>query len=98
MKELLQRYTSRKLLITVGGAVALFSVGAYDQVVILLLGYVGIEGGADIVSKYKGGTLKASDIQALSDNADDYEVDTSKVETGKPAPMPLVEHTEDKKE
>ena len=38
MKEFINRYTSRKLILTLAGAVALYSAGAYDQVVILLFG------------------------------------------------------------
>jgi hypothetical protein len=91
MKEFINRYTSRKLILTVAGAVALYSAGAYDQVVILLIGYIGVQGGSEIVSKYKTKTLMASDIEAVTDN---YEVDTSKIVSGKPKPTPLFNEEE----
>jgi hypothetical protein len=91
MKEFINRYTSRKLILTVAGAVALYSAGAYDQVVILLIGYIGVQGGSEIVSKYKSKTLTASDIEAVTDN---YEVDTSKIVSGKPKPTPLFNEEE----
>ncbi len=82
MSKFLCRYTSRKFLFTLIGAVALYSAGAYAEMVILLIGYIGVQGGADIVSKYQGGTLTASDIEtAVSHNTDDTP-DTSKIVTG----------------
>lgn len=91
MNEFIKRYTSRKLILTVAGALALYSAGAYSEVVILLLGYIGIQGGSDIVSKYNSKTLTASDIQAVTD---DYDVDTSKIVSGKPQPTPLFNEEE----
>lgn len=85
MQEFLQSLLSRKFLLTVSGAVALWSMKQYDQVVVLLLGYVGVEGGADLVSRYKGGTLTASDIENVTSQND--EVDVSSVTTGKPTPL-----------
>ncbi len=88
------RYTGRKFLLTAVGAFALYSAGQYGEMVVLVLGFVGVEGGADLVKKYQTRTLTASDIgTAVSQNAE-YEVDTSKVVTGKPKPTPLFNETE----
>ena len=73
---------SRKFLLTAIGAGALYSIHQYSEMVMLLLGYLGVEGGADLVTRYKGRTLTASDVQnAVSQNVDDAP-DTSKVVTG----------------
>lgn len=88
MKELVLRYTSRKFVLTALGALALYSVGQYGEMVVLILGFVGVEGGADLVSKYKSRTLTAVDIEkAVSQNDDSP--DTSRVVTGKPTPTPM---------
>ena len=80
---------SRKFLLTVIGASALWSIHQYGEMVVLLLGYLGVEGGADLVTRYKGRTLTASDVQnAMSQNIDDAP-DTSRVVTGKPESAPL---------
>lgn len=94
MKDFLNSLLSRKFLLTVSGAVALWSIQQYGEMVVLILGYLGVEGGADLVDRYKGRTLTASDIEKVTSQNNEYEVDTSKVVTGKPKPTPLFNEEE----
>lgn len=94
MTRFLQSLLSRKLLLTLAGALALWSAGQYDQVVILILGYVGVEGGADLVSRYKERSLTATDVQNAVSQNNVYEVDTSKVVTGNAKDAPLFNEQE----
>lgn len=92
IEELLVRFTSRKFLLTAIGAFALYSQRQYGEMVVLLLGFVGVEGGADLVAKYKGRTLTARDIEnTVSQNIVniDDDPDTSRIVSGKPSPTPL---------
>jgi len=85
----LESLLSRKFLIAVVGVAMFISMDEYDQALIILLAYLGVEGGADVVSRYKGGTLNTSVIEnAMSQNIDS-EVDTSTVVTGKASGVPL---------
>lgn len=89
IKLFLKSCLSRKFVITFAGVIALWSIHQYSEMVVLILGYVGVEGGADIVSRYKNRTLTASDVQnVVSQNIDDAP-DTSKVVTGKDVGTPL---------
>lgn len=94
MKEFQRSLLSRKFLLTVSGAIALWSIGQYGEMVVLLLGYLGVEGGADIVNRYKGRVLTASDIEKVTSQNVDYEVDTSKVVAGNAKPTPLFNEEE----
>ena len=83
---------SRKFILTLCGAIALFANKQYDQFVMLVLGYVGVEGAADVISRYKSGTLTALDIEnAVSQNDD--EPDRNVVITGN---TPLFDEEEKK--
>lgn len=94
----LESLLSRKFLLTLAGAGALWSIQQYSEMVLLILGYLGVEGGADIVNRYKERSLTASDIEKVMSQNNDYEVDTSKVVTGNAKSTPLFneEEKEDK--
>lgn len=78
---------SRKFILTVVGAFALYTSKQYTELVVLILGYLGVEGGADLVSRYKTRNLTARDIEnAVSQNIDEG-VDTSKIVSGKDTPL-----------
>jgi hypothetical protein len=87
---------SRKFLLTLAGAVSLYQIKQYSQMCVLILGYLGVEGGADIVNRYKTRTLTAADVEnAVSHNIDDTP-DTSKIVSGKLSATPLFdEETEE---
>jgi len=62
MKDIKNRLTSRKLWMTIGGLVGLLLVGAtgqmewadvFDKLTILIVAYIGIEGGNDILKTIK---------------------------------------------
>ena len=63
LSRLIVRLTSRKFLVTAAGALALYSSKQYTEFVVLILGYLGVEGGADLVQRYRTGGLTALDIQ-----------------------------------
>jgi len=83
MKQFIYSFLSRKFMLTVIGAAALWSIGQYGEMVVLLLGYIGVEGGADLVERYKSGTLTHSDIEStMSQNTETDEVDKNVIVTG----------------
>jgi hypothetical protein len=86
MKDFIKSTLSRKFLLTLAGVVVFYYNKQYDQMTILILGYVGIVGGADIVTRYKNGSLTASDVETVLSQNDDAP-DTSKVVTGKDVPL-----------
>lgn len=87
MKQFIRSFLSRKFLLTLGGAIALWQQRQFSEFVILLLGYVGVQGASDIVGKYKNGTLSASDVETVVSHNIETEVDTSKVVTGNSTPL-----------
>jgi hypothetical protein len=94
MQVFLKSLLSRKFLLTLSGVIALYSIHQYDQMCILILGYLGVEGGADIVGRYKERSLTATDVQnAVSQNVV-YELDTSQVLPGNAKPAPLFNESE----
>ena len=94
MKQFITSFLSRKFMLTVIGAAALWSIGQYSEMVILLLGYIGVEGGADLVERYKGGTLTHTDIEnTMSQNVETDVVDRNVVITGN---TPLFDETLEK--
>jgi hypothetical protein len=49
--ELLERLTSRKFLLVLGGVIIAIANKEWGVVVTLILGYLGVEGTADIISR-----------------------------------------------
>lgn len=83
IEQFLLSLLSRKFLITIVGAYFLYQLKRYDEMVLLVLGFLGVEGGADIVSRYKSRSLVASDVLNSMSQNDETGVDTNKVITGK---------------
>ena len=52
MKELLKRLTSRKFLLAVAAALVFYANGQWAELVAVILGYLGVEGGADIAGRF----------------------------------------------
>ena len=53
MKEFLLSLLSRKFLLTLGTALVFIANGAYTEAVAVILGFLGVEGVADTVSRSK---------------------------------------------
>jgi hypothetical protein len=52
MKEFLNRFSSRKFLIAVLSASLMYSLGQYHEMILIIGAYFGVEGTADVVSRY----------------------------------------------
>lgn len=81
MKDLLKRLTSRKFLLTVGGALILIANQQWNELALLLGSYIGIEGASDTAArfaqqKYVAPVQKQADIaQDFFTKEDDDDVD-----------------------
>lgn len=53
MKQFLLSLLSRKFLLALGTALVFTANGAYGEAVAVVLGYIGVEGAADAVSRTK---------------------------------------------
>lgn len=53
MKDLLTSLLSRKFLLALGTSLVFIANGAYGEAVAVILGFLGVEGTADAVSRYK---------------------------------------------
>ena len=53
MKEFLQRITSRKFLLVLGGVVTAIANEEWGVVITLILGYLGVEGVNDGIERFK---------------------------------------------
>jgi hypothetical protein len=53
MRTFLQSLLSRKFLLAVGTALVFIANGAYTEAVAVILGFLGVEGAADAVSRSK---------------------------------------------
>lgn len=89
MRALIRRFTSRKFLLSVAGLVTLALNGQWNEFTFVLLGYVGAEGGADLVERLKTGvsTLNTYVNSESHNDVDIEEVDTTRIITGKATPM-----------
>ena len=87
--DLVKRLSSRKFLLALGGAYVLYQNKQWGELVALLLGFIAAEGGADIVDKIKTGTKITNEYRNGTSQNDEFEVDTTKIETGKPTNTPL---------
>ena len=84
MKE---RLLSRKLWITVLTAIVLILNEQYNEAVLLVIAYLGVQGASDAVSSYKGSSVVTSLPENLMSQNDDNAVDQSKVVSGKSIPL-----------
>lgn len=53
MKEFLRSLLTRKFLLALGTTIVFIASGAYVEALTVVLGYLGIEGTADVVSRVK---------------------------------------------
>lgn len=89
MRTFIQSLMSRKLLVTCLGVFLLYQNHQYTEMVAVILGYVGVQGASDLVKSYKSGTLTSQVIENAMSHNTDYEVDTTKIETGNASPIPM---------
>ena len=61
--ELIKRFTSRKFLLTLAGALTLAANQQWTELVVLLTGYTGIEGLADFKSRGETSTVTQVSLQ-----------------------------------
>lgn len=61
--ELVQRFTSRKFLLTLAAGLTLAANQQWTELVILITGYTGFEGTKDIVGRYTEGNVKAAELE-----------------------------------
>jgi apolipoprotein N-acyltransferase len=52
-REIFVRLTSRKFLLVLGGVIIAIANSEWNTVIALVLGYLGVEGTADIISRKK---------------------------------------------
>lgn len=78
MHDLLMRLTSRKLWLAVGGFITFVANKQYTEAMAVVLGYLGVEGGADMLRG--GGSIPFAAKNAESHN--DGEPDKSAIVTG----------------
>lgn len=79
-KELLARLTSRKLWIAIGSFILFVTNEQYSEALLVVLTYLGIEGGADVASRLKSGTNSTQGLldalarsrEVVSDDDDDF--------------------------
>lgn len=72
--DALKRFSSRKFLITIAGILAVTQFPEYADKIVLLIGtYVGAEGAADVVGRYRTYT-KVTDNIDMSDYSQSGEV------------------------
>ena len=60
LASLIKRVTSLKFLLTLSTALVLVANQQWNELVVLILGYIGVEGAGDVVSRY-GDTKVARD-------------------------------------
>jgi len=56
MKEFLRSLLTRKFLLALGTTLVLVANGQYTEAVAVVIGYLGVEGAADAVSRAKAGS------------------------------------------
>lgn len=68
MKDFILRLTSRKFLVTIAGIVAVTLYPAHAQdIITLIITFVGAEGAADVVGRYSTEKTKQSNLSVRSD-------------------------------
>jgi hypothetical protein len=90
MKDLIERLTSRKFLLTVSTALVLIANKQWDMLVLMVGGYVGVEGIGDAAARYAQpkaaaaqADLESTKIQLLGTDAlPDTGVDKSQLVAG----------------
>ena len=82
MKDFLKRITSRKFLLAVCGVVTFALNQQWTEMVGAITAYLIAEGAGDAVERFKGGVSQVNSYVNTPQD-DDYEVDTSVVESGK---------------
>lgn len=53
LKDLLARLTSRKFLLALGSFITFVALGQVPAAMAVVLGYLGVEGGSDLVTKMR---------------------------------------------
>lgn len=66
MKDFIKRLTSRKFLLTVAAAVNFYANKQYTEMALVVLAYLGVEGGSDIVATYAQNKYVAPTKQLLA--------------------------------
>lgn len=65
MQEFLKSLLSRKFLLALGMSLTLIANGAYAEAVAVVLGFLGVEGAGDVVSRYND--TKPEDIVMMEE-------------------------------
>lgn len=85
-KGMKERLLSRKLWIAIASFAVFILNDQYTEAMGVIIAYLGIQGGADIVNNSRSVSIPFGNNNAMSQN-DDYAVDQSKVVTGKATPL-----------
>ncbi len=72
---------SRKFWLAVGAFITFVAAGEYNEAMLVIMGYLGVEGAADATERYQNARYKQSPTGAMIEDEDDV-VDTTKIVSG----------------
>lgn len=91
MDAIIKRFASRKFLLTIAGIALVIGLPEHADNIVQIIGmFVGAEGLADVVERYKKGTLGHDDdttVVSYNDEDGDGGVDTTTIVTGNDTPL-----------